>query len=371
MRIGIDIKCLRYNNAGIGRYLRCILDALQKIDSQNEYLLFAPTEAPFEPTAPNFKVKVCKSEIKLPGILWQQSTLPGIIRENALDIFWGPEQTLPVGNTGKTIRVLTVHDLVYKRFPETMAKSVLWVNKIFGNKSIEVADAICPVSKFTQNEIAHFYPEINKDKMHLVCCGTETGTTEPKPQRRGENLLFVGSLEPRKNLPTLIRALEILHDEGIDIPLTMTGPKGWRNKSIHDILSKTPIANNITHLGYVDDSTLGELYDTCAAVVFPSLYEGFGLPAIEALAHRAPLLTTKGSSMEEITGEFAIYFDANDPTSIADAIRSFYSNREAAEQKLRQESAKLNELLARYSWENSARALLRLFESLIQKGESR
>lgn len=363
MRIGIDIKCLRYNNAGIGRYLRSILEALQKIDDQNEYVLFAPAKTPFVPTAKNFRVQVCKSEIRLPGILWQQSTLPGFIRENDIDIFWGPEQTLPVGNTGKALRVLTVHDLVYKRFPETMVKSVLWINRLFGNKSIEIADAICPVSEFTKSELFHFFPKIGPAKLHIVYNGANSLSTQSIAEQRGTNLLFVGSLEPRKNLSTLIRALEILHNNGQDIPLTITGPKGWRNKSIHNILSKTPIANNITHLGYVNDNELCELYRSCAAVIFPSLYEGFGLPVLEALAQKTPVLTTKDSAMEEIAGDFAVYFDAKDPESIASTIKSFYNNRTAVEQKLK-EDAGLNKLLEHYSWENSARTLLELFESL-------
>ena len=167
----------------------------------------------------------------------------------------------------------------------------------------------------------------------------------------------------------MIHALEILHDNGQDIPLTITGPKGWRNKSICDILSKTPVANNITHLGFVSDNELSELYRTSAAVIFPSLYEGFGLPVLEALAQRTPVLTTKDSAMEEIAGDFATYFDAKAPESIASAIKSFYNNRTAVEKKLH-EDAGLNKLLEHYSWENSARSLLELFESLTTRRQS-
>ena len=371
MRIGIDIKCLRYNNAGIGRYLRCILEALQKVDSENEYRLYTPADTEFKPTNPRFEVVVCKGPAHLPGILWQQTILPAAIRKDTIDVFWGPEQTLPVCNTGRTVRVLTVHDLVYKRFPKTMERSVLLVNRFFGNRSIKVADAICPVSEFTKGELIQFFPKIDPRKLHVVYNGAKPLATPPTTSPRNNNLLFVGSLEPRKNLPALIRALEILHDEGTDIPLTITGPKGWRNRSIHDIISSSSVAKNITHTGYVDDTQLSELYRTCAALVFPSVYEGFGLPVLEALAHRAPVLTTKGSSMEEVAGEFATYFDANDPSSIAGAIRNFFEHRETAEQKFQNESARLKELLERFCWENSARSLLRLFETLATKGGSR
>lgn len=362
MRIGIDIKCLRYNNAGIGRYLRSILSALQEIDSHNEYFLFTPSATTFKPTKDNFKVIVCKSKIKQPGILWQQNVLPTFIKKNNIDVFWGPEQTIPHARLKNVAKVLTVHDFVYKRYPKTMVKSVLLINKIFGRASIKNADIICPVSEFTQKELFHFFPKVRKEKVHVVYNGVNSYS--PKAcSKRGENLLFVGSLEPRKNLENLLLALEILHGEGIDIPLTITGPSGWKNTNIHKKLEKTSIANNVQHLGFVTEETLNELYNNCAAVIFPSFYEGFGLPVLEALAHRAPVLTTQGSVMEEIAGKFATYFNANEPASIASAIKKFYTERESRYNEIKASEGELQGLVNRYSWANAARALLEQFET--------
>lgn len=361
MRIGIDIKCLRYNNAGIGRYLRSILSALQEIDSTNEYFLFTPSATSFKPEKENFKVVVCKSKIKQPGILWQQNTLPSFIRQNNIDVFWGPEQTIPHAKFQNVAKVLTVHDFVYKRFPKTMVKSVLLINKFFGNMSIKKADVICPVSEFTQKELFRFFPKIQKENVHVVSCGVDS--CSPKSQiKRNNSLLFVGSLEPRKNLENLLHALEILHDEGHEIPLTITGPTGWKNTNIHKKLEKTSIAGNVQHLGFVTEETLNKLYDTCAAVIFPSFYEGFGLPVLEAIAHRAPVLTTQGSVMEEIAGKYATYFDANNPASIASAIKNFYNERESRYNEIKASEGELQGLVNRYSWANAARALLEQFE---------
>lgn len=362
MRIGIDIKCLRYNNAGIGRYLRSMLGALQEIDSENEYFLFTPSASSFKPSKQNFKVIVCKSKIRQPGILWQQNTLPSFIRKNNIDVFWGPEQTIPSARLGKTAKVLTVHDFVYKRYPETMVKSVLWINKFFGRKSIKTADIICPVSKFTQRELVHFFPKVNPEKIRIVCCGVDSHMAAKQNFQRGTNLLFVGSLEPRKNLGNLLQALEILHGEGIDIPLTITGPSGWKNTNIHKKLEKTSIANNVQYLGFVTEQTLNELYDTCAAVIFPSVYEGFGLPVLEALSHGTPVLTTQGSVMEEVAGSFANYFDASSPTSIANAIKAFYSEIALRYKDMETRNFKLQELVNQFSWKNSAQKLLDQFQ---------
>lgn len=366
MRIGIDIKCLRYNNAGIGRYLRSLLSALQDIDSQNEYFLFTPSESSFKPRNINFEVVVCKSKIKQPGIFWQQNTLPSFIRKKEIDVFWGPEQTLPNIGLGSTAKVLTVHDFVYKRFPETMVKSVLWINKFIGPHSIKNADIICPVSEFTQKELFHFFPKTSKEKVSVVHNGV--GPCKPKEAgtQRGENLLFVGSMEPRKNLENLLQALEILHDEGIDVPLTITGPSGWKNASICKRLEKSPVAGNISYTGFVTEDALDKLYDTCAAVVFPSFYEGFGLPVLEALSHRAAVLTSQGSVMEEIAGNFATYFDAHSPASIANSIKTFYQEKEARYKEMEANETRLQELLGHYSWIDAARALLKQFERAVQ-----
>lgn len=365
MRIGIDIKCLRYNNAGIGRYLRSILATLQEIDSCNEYFLFTPSASSFKPAKSNFKVVVCKSKIKQPGILWQQNVLPSYIIKNNIDVFWGPEQTIPHAGLKNVAKVLTVHDFVYKRFPKTMVKSVLLINKFFGRRAIKHADIICPVSEFTQKELFHFFPKVSKDKVHVVSCGVDSQTSKAGANR-GNDLLFVGSLEPRKNLEKLLQALEILHNEGLDIPLTITGPTGWKNTNIHKKLEKTSIADNVHHLGFVTEETLDELYRTCAAVIFPSFYEGFGLPVLEALAHRAPVLTTQGSVMEEIAGKFANYFDANDPASIASTIKEFYKERESRYSDIAKNESHLQELVSRYSWKNAAQSLLRQFEMAAQ-----
>ena len=319
MRIGIDIKCLRYNNSGIGRYLISLLNALQQIDNENDYFLFSPHAIDYPITNKNFKLCPYSGKFafqkKIPGILWQQLTLPRLLKQYQIDVFWGPEQTLPLGKSDCK-KVLTVHDFVYKRFPETMRKSVRWINNHIGEKSILEADVVAVNSDFTKSELLHFHPNIAQDKLEVVPCGINCVVTPlcANPQRKG--LLFVGSLEPRKNFGNLVKALEILDKKGIQVTLTMTGPKGWKNSSENSLLQNSPVAKNIRHLGFVSDSELQNLYASSAAVIFPSVYEGFGLPVLEALNYKTPVLTTKGSVMEEIAEDCGIYFDAQNPESI-------------------------------------------------------
>jgi len=364
MRIGIDIKCLRYNNSGIGRYLISLLNALQQIDNENEYFLFSPHAIDYPITNKNFKLCPYSGKFafqkKIPGILWQQLTLPRLLKQYQIDVFWGPEQTLPLGKSDCK-KVLTVHDFVYKRYPETMRKSVRWINNHIGESSIKEADVVAVNSDFTKSELLHFHPNIVQDKLEVVPCGINCVVTPlcANPQRKG--LLFVGNLEPRKNFGNLVKALEILDKKGIQVTLTMTGPKGWKNSSENSLLQNSPVAKNIQHLGFVSDSELQNLYASSAAVIFPSVYEGFGLPVLEALNNKTPVLTTKGSVMEEIAEDCGIYFDANSPESIAQTIEAFLNG---PQDFLSDKEDKRKAILEKYQWKNSAKQFVQIFERL-------
>lgn len=371
MRIGIDIKCLRYNNSGIGRYLSSMLNALQALDHENQYVLFSPEEIDYKIENPNFSrcivppVKILGK--RLPGILWQQTKLVKAIKANHIDIFWGPEQTIPTKDC-ECKRVLSVMDFVYKRHPETMRKSVYWINNTIGSKSIQKADRIAVISGFTKSELMHFYPETPDEKVIVTPCGSsiQDKDNSSTPLSRKRQMLFVGSLEPRKNLKNLVAALEILKERNIEIPLYMTGPKGWKNAAEVDLLKNSPVANNIHHLGFVSDEQLKELYATSYAVVFPSFYEGFGLPVLEALSLRTPVLTSKDSVMESIAEDCGIYFDPADPKSIADTIEEFFAKPEPWKWLEGKEASRVR-VLGTYRWDKSAQMMLDIFKELHQQ----
>ncbi len=146
MRIGIDIKVFRHNRAGIGRYLRSILNVLQIVDIENDYVLFSPAPVHFEIRNPRWKKVIEKGNIPGPGIIWQQFTLADLAKKENIEVMWGPEQTIFHNKPKGMATVLTVHDFVNHRFPETMKKSVLWVNRLFLKRSLETADRIFCVS---------------------------------------------------------------------------------------------------------------------------------------------------------------------------------------------------------------------------------
>mgnify|MGYP003320301545 CR=1 FL=1 len=218
-------------------------------------------------------------------------------------------------------------------------------------------------------------------KVDVVPCGTDCGAPTSldnlelshrqsnKPLERKRQLLFVGSLEPRKNFKNLVKALEILQERGIEIPLIMTGPQGWKNADEVELLKNSAVAKNIQHLGFVNEEQLRQLYAESSAIVFPSFYEGFGLPVIEALSNGTPVLTSQGTVMESIAKDCGIYFDPCDAKSIADVIEKYFATPEPWN-FLKLKNAAVNEILGTYRWENSAKKLLKIFNELGQRKEA-
>jgi glycosyltransferase involved in cell wall biosynthesis len=364
MRIAVDVKLLRTNNAGIGRYVRNTLDALQAMDTNDEFLLFSPAPVHYDIINSKWKIIVEKGDVPGPGIVWQQFTLPKLAVAYKADVVWGPEQTIFHNHPQGVKTVLSVHDLVYKRYPKTMRKSVYWVNRLFFKKSLLAADKIVTVSKFTQRELSHFYPALNPSKITTIPNGL-FHLPEKSNEPRGDFLFCTCSMEPRKNLRNLVHALEILHKEGLRIKLVLSGPFGWRNKKFRELLEKTPARNLIENKAFVSEQELRHLYGTCRGFIYPSFYEGFGLPVLEAFAMGAPVLTSKDSSMEEILGTCAAYFDPQSPDSIASEIRKFWT-----EGPRTIDGTERDRILQKYTNENAAKQLLSIFRSL-EKGQAK
>lgn len=362
MRIGIDVKHLRKNSAGIKVYLENLLDALQKLDSENTYFLFSPSPISYKLKNENFNLVITPS--KLPGILWQQYELPHYVKDYKIDVFWGPEQTIFLKKLSGVKKVLTVHDFAYRRYPKTMKRSVRTITEHYGSRSILRSDALVCVSDFTAKELSHFFSGIAKDKIHVIDNGI-ISSIEKETESKEDFLLFTGSLEPRKNLKTLLRALEILKEKGYSPKLKIAGPAGWKNKSFRAALENSSIRDSVEILGFLSKEKLEHLYATAKAFVFPSLYEGFGLPVLEALNAKTRVFTSENSPMQEILGKLGIYFSPESEISLANSLEKLYLNSTLSFYT-EKELEKRREILEKYSWENTAKKMLSVFESCVR-----
>jgi glycosyltransferase involved in cell wall biosynthesis len=361
MRIAVDIKAFKNGTTGIARYLRSILDELQKLDTVNEYLLFSCAPSDYIVTNPRWKKTI--TPWRLPGILWQQLLLPGLLKKNRIDVLWAPEQVCPVFFTG-TIRIITtVYDLTFLRYPDTCVWSNRWIQKLFFPLTISRSETLAPISEYIGREVNRWYPRrLHMTNMVTIPCSGQ-GWSVPAdydPSNRSDFLFFAGNLEPRKNLSRLINALELLYKrDGLTVPLHIAGPSGWKNQTLLSLIAHSPIKDTINHLGYLSEEELKQQYLSCKALIYPSLYEGFGLPVLEALSLDCLVLTSAGTVMQEIAGDAAVYFDPEDTASIVEAVRKAFDYKFDRDSVLRNSSLKT----ALYSWSASARNLLSLFRT--------
>jgi glycosyltransferase involved in cell wall biosynthesis len=356
MNIGIDIKAFKNGKTGIARYLRSIMDRLQAIDTENDYFLFGCTQDDYALT--NNKWKKVIVPWKLPGVAWQQFILPWQLKAHAIDVFWAPEQICPVFYRG--VIFTTIHDLAALRFPASCQKSNYLIQKHLFPRCLRRSTLLLPVSDFISREtIASYSNLVKKEQFVTVTNGSplwpydHTVRTPANPPF----LFFAGNREPRKNLGRLIDALEQLHKNGRTVRLHLAGPAGWNNTSLHDRIATSPIRDAIDFLGYLTEEELREQYRTCAAVVYPSVYEGFGIPVLEAFSLGTRVITSRGTVMEEIAGSAGRYFDPHDAADMARVIGTTLD--EPSPDQI--DFERYRHILDTYTWDNSARRLLDLF----------
>ena len=271
-------------------------------------------------------------------------------------------------------KVVTVHDMVYKAFPETVRGRTRFMLEMGLKRSMKRADIIVTDSEFSKSEIIKYFPQHEK-KIRVVPCGVDLERFHPctEPERipevkrsleiEGEYFLYLGTIEPRKNLERLIAAYGHLADKlGEKCPkLVMAGGKGWLNDGIYSRVEKLGLTDKVIFTKYVPSEDLNPLMCGALAFVFPSIYEGFGMPPLEAMACGVPVLTSGEASLPEVTGDCAVICDAYSVKSIA---KGLY--RLCTDEKLRQElSRKGIEHAKGFTWERSAEMLNDVYNELI------
>ena len=359
MRIGIDIKALGNSSTGTARYLREVLKYLQEHDEHNEYILFECKLSGYSVT--NKLWKKVYTPWKLPGVFWQQLVLPFLLKKYAVAVLWAPEQICPVLFVKKTKIVTTIHDCVLFHFPQTSQKTVRLVYNILFKPTIRISSKLITVSDFIRQDFLDSYYPIAKPEKTITITHGKPDWKIPAdylPKQRESFLFFAGNNEPRKNLLNLIKALEIAHDDGLTVPLHLAGPAGWKNKNLADYIRNSRISSQITFLGYCSDTELKKQYLSCKAFIYPSLYEGFGLPILEALTLDCLVATSKDTVMEEIAGKSALYFNPGNPKDIAAVIKKIYAADFDRNSCLYHKDA----VLQQYSWNTSAKQILHCLE---------
>lgn len=270
-------------------------------------------------------------------------------------------------------KVVTVHDMVYKTFPETVRGRTRYMLDTGLKRSMKRADLIVTDSEFSKSEIIKYFPKW-ESKIRVVPCGVDLERFRPctEPQRipevkksleiEGEYFLYVGTIEPRKNLERLMTAYAAFAKKvGENAPkLVLAGGKGWLDKGIYSRVEKLGMEKNIIFTKYIPSEDMNPLMCGALAFVFPSIYEGFGMPPLEAMACGVPVLTSGEASLPEVTGDCAVICDAYDVKSIVQGLYRLYSD-----EKLRKELSRRGlERAQGFTWERSAKMLMDVYREL-------
>lgn len=382
LHIGIEATPLRaFRLGGVWRYTRSLVEALgQRKDGHRYSLLFFNSFRPrarYRPAFPSgAEVRIVN---RVPNLLFGLSAAwPLLARAVSVESFLGPVDCFHSVNglvlpQRRGRRVVTVHDLSCLRVPEYHPRSRVLHARLSLTLAVRAAHALIVPSRQTRDDLRDLLG-VPAEKIWVIPdapapafrprSGSEIA---PVLDRYGLTakgyLLFVGNLEPRKNLVALLRAYEALYERGDDPPpLVLVGGEGWRNREIRARLRASPCAAAIRRLGYVDEHEIPALTSGAACVVCPSLYEGFGLPPLEAMASGVPVVVSDIPALREVVGEAALVADPRDPEQIAQRVA-----RVLADKDLQQALGALGlERARQFSWELTAQRTVEVYEAVTQ-----
>ena len=364
LRIAVDICTLSdgkrgIETSGIQTAVIAILNELQRLDTANEYILFETRESAYITYNNNWK-KVLLPTFYLPHFLWMQLILPIYLLKHNIDVLWASKSICPLLFFKKIRVYTTIYDLSYLHFPETLLYKDKLELQLLVPLSAKRSTAVITDSMYIKNDIEKNYRSIKTPIIAIPLGKPDWNIPSTySSEKRQDFLFFAGNLEPRKNLINAIKALELLNSQGKSVELQIASPSGWKTAQIIDYINKSPIKLNIKLLGFLSLDDLRSKYLMCKALLYPSFYEGFGLPILEALVLDCPVLTSQNTVMQEIAENAALYFNPFDPHDIAEKIQFVFSDAFKRDFYLKHK----NRILGKYSWEISAKKMLSIFES--------
>ncbi|MFA6427816.1 MAG: glycosyltransferase family 1 protein [Candidatus Magasanikbacteria bacterium] len=382
MKIGIDARMLG-PSFGIGRYIEQLIAYLEQIDTVNQYFIFLRSENwdTYNPKAGNFQ----KVKVDIPWYSFQeQLILPSVIRKQNLDLMHFPHFNVPILYRGPF--VVTIHDLIMFHYPRaeatTLGPVIFWmkdkIHRFVVRRAVKKSHCIITTSQFTLHDIVKTLG-VSKEKIVVTYQAPfelrdrEQETREREQESKKEEkmlktyninkpyILYVGAAYPHKNLEKLVEAWKMFEEKyGKNYQLVLVGKEDYFYKRLKSTINHH---QSVVFTGFVDDETLIGLYENAHLYVFPSLYEGFGLPPLEAMSCGTPVVSSNASCLPEILGEAAMYFDPENVEQIADVMYGVLSNKDI--QMELHENARQH--LKQFSWNKLARETLEIYEKTSDK----
>ncbi len=370
--ITLDVSAAVHRRAGLGRYAESLTRALVAA-GPDRYALFYNAEQGIDPLAglehlPTHTIALGYKPWRM--LVWMgqlarlsfRRLVPNATLFHATEHLLLPLRGVPT--------VLTVHDLIFRHLPQHHKSLNRWSLNATMPLYCRRADQIIAISQATRQDLMAAYgvpaekitviPEAADPQFHPQPPETVTivRARYDLPQRY---LLFVGTIEPRKNLGRLLTAFEVLHADGLTDGLVIVGRRGWLTDAFFAQLERSPARDAVIFPGYVPDPDLPAIYAGAQALVFPSLYEGFGLPVLEAMACETPVVTSRTSSIPEVGGDAALYFDPQDADEILAQIRRVLSDPALSAELRSQGLAQAD----RFSWARTAIQTQAVYDAIL------
>jgi glycosyltransferase involved in cell wall biosynthesis len=357
MRIGVNALYLIPGGVGGTEiYLRSLLAALAEIDSQNQYFVFTNRETGTDlvPPQANFThaPQAVRAVHRPARLLWEQAVLPLAAARLRLDVLFNPGFTAPLLCGCRQVTVF--HDLQHKRHPEYFR----WFDLPFWNFflfwSAIVSDAVIAVSEATREDLTRWY-RLPESKLRTIPSGVDPRFFELAALRSPEPfLLTVSTLHPHKNLDGLLRAFAVFRKRNPDYRLIVTGIHGFFSPQLHALRESLDLAGAVEFPGWIPRESLYDLYRRAAAFLYPSRFEGFGFPVLEALAAGVPAACSSIEPLDSLAGDAALKFDPDDLAAIAAAMQRLVED-EALRARLAAEGPRR---AAQFDWHSTARLTL-------------
>ena len=364
LKIGIDARFFGPKQKGLGRYVQKLVENLEKTDLNNRYIIFLRKDnfLNYNPKNKNFK-KV------LANYRWygfkEQIFFPFKIRKYKIDLMHFPHFNVPIFYFKPFI--ITIHDLILKRFPtqraSTLVPAYYWLKNLTYQivilSAIKRAKKIIAVSNYTKNDILKYF-KVKSSKIKVIYEGVSLDSKVKDVSSNNlskKYLLYVGNAYPHKNLERLILAFNKLIKDESNLYLILVGEIDYFYKKIQN---KFLDSKQIIFTDFVLDKELTALYKNASLYVFPSLYEGFGLPPLEAMSHGVPVICSEASCLPEILGDSAIYFNPQDINDIAEKIKYVLNNKDVQKNLI----LKGFNQIKKYKWDKMAEEILEIYKSV-------
>jgi len=367
VRIGIDARKL--HDFGIGTYIRNLLRQLARLDQENEYVLLCRPQdrQALASVGENFRgVPETAGNYSVA----EQVKIPWALRREKVDLFHAPHYVLPPLVSCKS--VVTIHDCIHLTFPQYLPNRLaLGYARTSMTMAAKRATRVLTVSQSSKRDILKFV-DVSPDKIDVIYNAYDDRFgVEPRDedvvrvreryQLHGEFVLYAGNVKPHKNLARLIEAFHHVRDRGLEhLTLVLIGEDISKYAALRRAVHKHQLHKYVRFLGYLPEDTLAVMYRLAGVFVFPSLYEGFGLPPLEAMASGTSVVTSNVSSLPEVAGDAALLVDPYDPTSIADGIYTVLTDPSVRKNLREKGIARANQ----FSWETSVRRVWEIYKEV-------